>query len=720
MKRWLLSLLAVLFIPVQGWGQTTVLQGGSWTAGRLPMYSASGGGTQPTVQQSAPASGGAQSISEISLIARGSGSAPYVGRGTGYLGSIFCLYDGPTTGAYHQLCLSPNATGSQGLISYNAFNGAANQSFNMVLNGTTYQFPFVLPGTGVIGPATTTIGDLACWANTTGTLLSDCTTPPYTNILNLKAQGAACDGVTNDAVIIQATINTAITTGAAVFVPPGPGCVSNAQIVSSVGNTQNVTIFGEGHASRFIFTNASSGGFNFNMGGYASESVGKAILRDFRISAASANTSQAAIRLSWDAYTANAQQSYLVHNIVVDQTVFGSFKFAKGLHINQSYNGLINRFSFIGATSQADDGIYINHSINHTIIAADITYATNAIHGTTGDAGAQVPSEGLMIVEAQTYNVTKCLTISGNSTDPTVNFIDISVQQMSCSNRDRGAVPAIDMTKVQQARIVNSLFYTDALAPAIDVTTFGTSVISGNTILNNGAGASNGIRLSGASNNNTISNNVIAGFGTCLLFNDVNTTGNIYSGNDFMNCTVAGVTDNAATPNGGSGNCTTAAGITTGCYYAGGMNITGNVNLSAGTLRLNGAPFYQTCNIATLPTSANTTWYFCANYSASSGEVNFFNVQNNANGFDWYQKTGAGTAVQLASLNYTDSKGAFFTGALKLTPVTVAQLPTCNAGHLGQIYTVSDANAPVYATNIAGGGAVYALALCDGTNWQAH
>jgi hypothetical protein len=169
MKRLVLALLFAM-LPTVAWGQT-VIQGGSWTAGRLPMYSASGGGSQPIVQQSAPASGGSQSISELSLIARGTGTAPYVGQGTGYLGSRFCLYDGPTTGAYHQLCIDPNATGSKGLISYNAFGGASNQGFNFVLNGTTYTFPFST--SGVVGPATTTVGHVATWADTTGTLLAD-------------------------------------------------------------------------------------------------------------------------------------------------------------------------------------------------------------------------------------------------------------------------------------------------------------------------------------------------------------------------------------------------------------------------------------------------------------------------------------------------------------------------------------------------------------------
>lgn len=170
MKR-LLTFLLVALIPTAGWGQATVVQGGSWTAGLLPMYSGSGSGFQPTIQQSATAAGGAQSIKELSIVARGSGSAPYTGSGGGYLGSIHCLYDGPTTGAYHQLCLSPSATGGFGLLSYNAFGGASNQDLKFVVNGTTYPFPFTQGS--VSGPGSSTVGHIATWANTSGTLLAD-------------------------------------------------------------------------------------------------------------------------------------------------------------------------------------------------------------------------------------------------------------------------------------------------------------------------------------------------------------------------------------------------------------------------------------------------------------------------------------------------------------------------------------------------------------------
>jgi hypothetical protein len=131
------------------------------------------GSSQPIVQDSGPASGGPVGIglSELDMIARGTGTAPYAGQGSGPYGTIDCKYDGPTTGQYHYLCLSPNAQGGA-LIAVGNGGGASAQGFNIIVNGATYAFPFVVGG--IVGPATSVVNDAACWNNTTGTLLKDC------------------------------------------------------------------------------------------------------------------------------------------------------------------------------------------------------------------------------------------------------------------------------------------------------------------------------------------------------------------------------------------------------------------------------------------------------------------------------------------------------------------------------------------------------------------
>jgi hypothetical protein len=131
------------------------------------------GSSQPIVQDSGAASGGpvGMGLSELDMIARGTGTAPYAAQGTGPYGTIDCKYDGPTTGPYHYLCLSPNAQGGA-LIAIGNGGGATTQGFNLILNGATYAFPFVVGG--IVGPSTSVVNDAACWNNTTGTLLKDC------------------------------------------------------------------------------------------------------------------------------------------------------------------------------------------------------------------------------------------------------------------------------------------------------------------------------------------------------------------------------------------------------------------------------------------------------------------------------------------------------------------------------------------------------------------
>lgn len=51
---------------------------------------------------------------------------------------------------------------------------------------------------------------------------------------------------------------------------------------------------------------------------------------------------------------------------------------------------------------------------------------------------------------------------------------------------------------------------------------------------------------------------------------------------------------------------------------------------------------------------------------------------------------------------------------------TVAQLPTCNAQSKGYLYAVTDASSPTYGATLTGGSTSFALAACDGTNWEAH
>lgn len=182
LKRAFAALLIAL-LPATSWGQTTVLQGGSWVPGLAPMYSSSGG-SQPVVQSSG-AAGSGLGLKELNITARGNAcntaQSPVVcaGTGTGQLGTILQLQDAATSnaGGYHAFSFSPN-DGTGALVAFNAYGGASALPLRFNVNGTYYSFPFVTGG--IVGPNTTVVGHVATWNNTTGTLLADSGAAPLT------------------------------------------------------------------------------------------------------------------------------------------------------------------------------------------------------------------------------------------------------------------------------------------------------------------------------------------------------------------------------------------------------------------------------------------------------------------------------------------------------------------------------------------------------------
>lgn len=197
----LVSLFLGLALASAAFGQAAILQGGAWTPGHVPQYGNSGN-SQPIVIDGGGAGGGAAGVtlSELGITARGTGTPPYAGQGTGPSGTNICDYDAPTTNAtgYHYLCFSANAQGG-GLIAYGAGGVATALPFNFIFNGTTYAFPFAVGG--IVGPPSTVVSDFACWNNTTGTLLKDCGTfaNPTASVGLTAVNGTATTPMRSDA-----------------------------------------------------------------------------------------------------------------------------------------------------------------------------------------------------------------------------------------------------------------------------------------------------------------------------------------------------------------------------------------------------------------------------------------------------------------------------------------------------------------------------------------
>jgi hypothetical protein len=107
-------------------------------------------------------------------------------------GPIICANSGPLSGPFYRICLDA----SDGQISYATYGGAPVQGLTFSINGTVYTYPFAAGG-GVVGPATTVIGNVALWANTVGTLLSDGGYVPLNPANNLSDLASASTARTN-------------------------------------------------------------------------------------------------------------------------------------------------------------------------------------------------------------------------------------------------------------------------------------------------------------------------------------------------------------------------------------------------------------------------------------------------------------------------------------------------------------------------------------------
>lgn len=152
MKRVILAAALWSLLPSLGLAQT-VRQSGTVTPGHVTVWETNG-----VVKDGGTAASGA--LTSLGVTNNG--------------GPGICINSAAVTGPYNQLCLSVSTSGAAAVTLQN-YGGASAQELNFILNGTTYSFPFVL--SGIVGPGTTTVGQLACWNNTTGTLLKECGDP---------------------------------------------------------------------------------------------------------------------------------------------------------------------------------------------------------------------------------------------------------------------------------------------------------------------------------------------------------------------------------------------------------------------------------------------------------------------------------------------------------------------------------------------------------------
>lgn len=254
--RKLIVALTLILMPLAAQAQSgNMTYGGAATPGHVPRCQNSG----------------------CTVLVDGGGAAGSTTPGVGYLtelgitatGTPLCINDALTnaSGGYHQLCFGANALGG-GLLSYQAENGASNLPFEFIINGSVYPFPG--PGSGdVLGPSTSTVGDLAVWNNTSGTLLKDVPVgPEFTStggsghqfdlllpkidvctIANVK-----CDGTTDDSAAINAKM--AATVGWRFYVPP---LTTVAVGTTGIIVPANTSFSGAGRVTSVVKMTANSG-----------------------------------------------------------------------------------------------------------------------------------------------------------------------------------------------------------------------------------------------------------------------------------------------------------------------------------------------------------------------------------------------------------------------------------------------------------------------------
>lgn len=278
------ALLAPVFacgFAVSALAQGSLLQGGPWAPGHAPMYVGQGG-SQAIVQDSGPAGGGAVGVgmSEGLYAARGTGTPPYVGQGTGPFGSNWCDYDAPTTNAtgYHVLCLSPDASGNVGLLSFGNAGGAAAIPFDLNINGTQ----------GVIGLVygTVTSGHAACVVTIGGiTVIEDCGGTAGTGTVTSITCGAGltctpASPITTAGTITAKSLRTSLTGNITFYVNGNGGGTAtcglhgtSAPLTCSAGNDSNTCLtpasacLTTNHILALIYGGYDSAGFQILING---------------------------------------------------------------------------------------------------------------------------------------------------------------------------------------------------------------------------------------------------------------------------------------------------------------------------------------------------------------------------------------------------------------------------------------------------------------------
>lgn len=163
---------------------------------------------------------------------------------------------------------------------------------------------------------------------------------------------------------------------------------------------------------------------------------------------------------------------------------------------------------------------------------------------------------------------------------------------------------------------------------------------------------------------------------------------------------------------GGAGNLNGGNGL--GTATGGGINITSGPNCSSQTCTLPGTGASGDVNI-----KANGTGATQGKVAIGVATTGLINIATGAStGAVHIDDNGGTGTVFLGNSADVVSVGAPFR---MNNPLTFSTLAACAAGTKGQLETITDgAASPTYMASAAGGGSVFQLVLCNGTNWINH
>ena len=401
------SLVLLATIPSLALAQTSVLQGGPFTPGHVPTYSLSGSSGQPIVIDSGPAGGNTtgQGLGELNITSQ-CASPPCASTGTGQGSAHVQIQDAPSTNAtgYHFLSFDANAAGG-GLINYGAAGGASPLPLTLKVNGTPYAFPFAI--SGIVGPGTSVVNDVACWNNTVGTLLKDCGAFPSVGGTSGQIQynnAGAFGGFTLGG---DATVNTG--TGALTVTKIGGQTISLAGTLTTAGafttsganaltlvttTTTNVTMPASGTgvlstlAGAEAFTNKTYNGNTWTAGtGTLTIAAGKTATISNTLTLTATDGSMLAIgtggTLGTAAYTTSLQGTQITNALGGNVSLSNTSNYFDGPVVAQGATGTWFVSGTATLTSSGQDIFFCKLWDGTTVIASSATAMVNVNDATT-------------------------------------------------------------------------------------------------------------------------------------------------------------------------------------------------------------------------------------------------------------------------------------------------------------------------------------------------